>query len=67
MGGVWVRRGPALAGTLSLAGGLIVEVLVTPVVECLGVQLAKSTLYNSSTLGSAVEVKPGRKKCFDMV
>ena len=67
MGEVWVRRGPALAGTLLLVGGLVVEVLVTPVVECLGVQLVKRATYNSSTLGSAVEVTPGRKKCFDMV
>jgi len=30
-----------------------VEVLVTPEVECLGVQLVKRATYNSSTLGSA--------------
>lgn len=42
------------------------EVLVTPVVECLEVQLVESALYNSSTLGSAVEVKPGRKKCYSV-
>ena len=31
----------------------VVEVLVTPVVKCLGVQLVKRATYNSSTLGSA--------------